>query len=559
MRKRAIWIILSVLLISMMIVGSVYAFYKGNIDGVWGEIDELAYIDVIGQIGHDPGTEWGTGLTSTNNNTIRRNANICYGNALGTDPFDPADEWTGYAQNTLGGLGSHTYSCSGTGLIISEYVHSATSGGRQAIEIFNATDYPISTVGYSIQIFTNGSATASITIPLNTATLAGRDVWVISRTNLPGVSEDQTTPSLVFDGDDAVALVKGGTGFTGAACEAWGTGPTGWDPNAAPTSWQTTWWNQSPPGTDWNQVRYGRPGPFGDQPGYMSCPAAGDTAGFQRQSGFGFNGMDLEDPLVQYTVNQPFLMGTFCHYNNPIYAPTTQGQLHSVPLTVTVSGIRCDDVNISPPLEGDTISFTYHFRLDETPNTAGTCVYPSITPCADAVFVSQPPPDEEFTCDYGTSQVTYTIVALGFMHEDEYGNCPTWDGAMAARDFISDEGHTNCGCMYGMIADEVPQAVELLYFTATAGDGAVILDWETATETDNFGFHLYRATTKDGIKTRLNPDMIPSNVAPGSPYGSAYQFVDETVDPGVRYYYWLEDVDVFMKPTLHGPVDVILD
>ena len=31
-------------------------------------------IDVIGQIGFDPGTEWGTGLTSTADNTLRRKA-----------------------------------------------------------------------------------------------------------------------------------------------------------------------------------------------------------------------------------------------------------------------------------------------------------------------------------------------------------------------------------------------------------------------------------------------------------------------------------------------------
>ncbi|MDT9111101.1 hypothetical protein, partial [Escherichia coli] len=31
-------------------------------------------LDVIGQIGVDPGTEWGTGLTSTADNTLRRKA-----------------------------------------------------------------------------------------------------------------------------------------------------------------------------------------------------------------------------------------------------------------------------------------------------------------------------------------------------------------------------------------------------------------------------------------------------------------------------------------------------
>ena len=33
-------------------------------------------LDVIGQIGVDPGTEWGTGLTSTADNTLRRKASV---------------------------------------------------------------------------------------------------------------------------------------------------------------------------------------------------------------------------------------------------------------------------------------------------------------------------------------------------------------------------------------------------------------------------------------------------------------------------------------------------
>ncbi len=69
-------------------------------------------IDVIGQIGFDPGTEWGTGLTSTADNTLRRKDTICAGDPNGTDAFDPSIEWEGFATDTFGGLGSHTASCS---------------------------------------------------------------------------------------------------------------------------------------------------------------------------------------------------------------------------------------------------------------------------------------------------------------------------------------------------------------------------------------------------------------------------------------------------------------
>jgi predicted extracellular nuclease len=65
-------------------------------------------VDVIGQIGFDPGTEWGSGLTSTADNTLRRKASVIAGDTNGGDAFDPSVEWDGYATDTFDGLGSHT-------------------------------------------------------------------------------------------------------------------------------------------------------------------------------------------------------------------------------------------------------------------------------------------------------------------------------------------------------------------------------------------------------------------------------------------------------------------
>ena len=63
-------------------------------------------IDVIGQIGFDPGSEWGTGLTSTADNTLRRKASIEHGDPIGSDVFNPSEEWDGFATNTFDGLGN---------------------------------------------------------------------------------------------------------------------------------------------------------------------------------------------------------------------------------------------------------------------------------------------------------------------------------------------------------------------------------------------------------------------------------------------------------------------
>lgn len=69
------------------------------------------FVDVIGQFGYDPGTEWGTGDTSTADNTLRRNASVCQGDPDGSDPFDPSLEWSGFPTNTFDGLGSHVSNC----------------------------------------------------------------------------------------------------------------------------------------------------------------------------------------------------------------------------------------------------------------------------------------------------------------------------------------------------------------------------------------------------------------------------------------------------------------
>jgi predicted extracellular nuclease len=69
-------------------------------------------VDAFGQVGVDPGTEWGSGLTSGADNTLRRLATVCAGDTDETDVFDPAGEWDGFATDTFDGLGSHTVACS---------------------------------------------------------------------------------------------------------------------------------------------------------------------------------------------------------------------------------------------------------------------------------------------------------------------------------------------------------------------------------------------------------------------------------------------------------------
>ena len=50
-------------------------------------------------------------------------------------------------------------------------------------------------------------------------------------------------------------------------------------------------------------------------------------------------------------------------------------------------------------------------------------------------------------------------------------------------------------------------AVKLQSFSAVAGDRSVVLEWRTASELDNLGFHLYRGPSEGGPWTRLNASL----------------------------------------------------
>lgn len=71
-----------------------------------------ARLDVIGQIGFDPGTGWGSfrGHTTVDT-TLRRAETFCQGDANGTDGFDPIGRWNGAPVDALEELGLHVARC----------------------------------------------------------------------------------------------------------------------------------------------------------------------------------------------------------------------------------------------------------------------------------------------------------------------------------------------------------------------------------------------------------------------------------------------------------------
>ncbi|HMP71902.1 MAG TPA: SdrD B-like domain-containing protein [Kiritimatiellia bacterium] len=100
-----------------------------------------------------------------------------------------------------------------------------------------------------------------------------------------------------------------------------------------------------------------------------------------------------------------------------------------------------------------------------------------------------------------------------------------------------------------------PTAVELVSFTGTPTEEGILLEWETAAELNNLGFHLYRAGDVNGSPVRITQGLIDGM---GTGEGQAYAWLDKDVESGQTYYYWLDDIEFDMTTKRHGPVRVSL-
>lgn len=387
---------------------------------------------------------------------------------------------------------------------------------------------------------------------------------------------------------------------------AWATGPaagsTDYDnPTATTTNAANLLSVQNQVTFDWNQVRYGSPTTFGDK------------------SGFGFVGRaTVGDSPAE---NVPFLVGQFCHFNNPISATNL---LSYVPLNIQVNNIGC---TAPYDLVGSAnMAFTYIFNLDETGNTpnicnagsygTGNCLcreegvffdtyyescpygpgsanwptdggtycvedgdpYPeggtigavgdlNYNGCADRVNITQSVTSAQFECvdDLNTPDPAdnvskkYTVSLLGFIKKTA-ASCPTNPTNLSNNLVYTAEGQDNCYCAYAAVTSEDITPVVLKDLKAESTAGGILVSWQTTTEINNLGFNLFRADSLYGSRVQLNDQPINSELTnPGNPFGGHYEFLDKSGAVGVTYYYWLEDIpaDSSFVPELFGPVSAV--
>jgi len=678
MHKKYLYIIGSVILLSMLGGGVASAFTVGNVDGVWGKVNGVTttsnYYPVDG-IGY---AREGTMAPIREDQGYRLKSSVCTPIQNITPDWPNLVRWDSVGVD-WDGLGSHTSTCTNApDLFFSEYVYDQRSllegTDYLGIEIANFTGSAVQLANYKVLLFTGERTFTSVS--LNSRLLAHGDVHVLVSRNARDLTteEDQTFSS--SDNYRTIVLVKdtGGTHTEGARCDRWGTGPgntptvySDWDPSV-----------QTGPTNDENQVRYGRDAYNGPNWKSYSC----EITDWAQQSGFGFKG---ESGPITPAALQPFLLGQFTHYNEQVYASDDSGQSSTnnpfnwVDLTITVPVTCNDDEPANPP----SFSFTPRFVLDET-NNSRPCAYGSSgdTPCPDKVTIEFPSTNPTFECSDGT----YTVNILGFtskgVNNDECWESYNKDAVSAA--FITQEDTSNHACLWARIeqpladisvaktcwafdsqspyyeittsnlgpgasrgvtltdtlpsgvtyksytsqlittsgtitqgtcsvtgqtvncslntplqdystdplakwvvrinveyaagtdktntvtvnaltSDPVstnntatatcnPSSVSIISFNGEKEEDGVLLTWETANESDNLGFNLYRAAGPELPRQKINPSLIPSK-NPGSTAGSAYEYLDSDLASG-EYFYWLEDLDFAFSRTLYGPISV---
>lgn len=66
------------------------------------------------------------------------------------------------------------------------------------------------------------------------------------------------------------------------------------------------------------------------------------------------------------------------------------------------------------------------------------------------------------------------------------------------------------------------------------------LKWSTASEIDNFGYHVYRGDSEEGPFERMTDDPMAGAGTTDEP--SYYEFVDDQIDPTRDYFYYVESL-----------------
>ncbi len=174
-------------------------------------------IDAIGQVGADPGVEWGSGNISTQDHTLRRKPSIDAGDADAYNNFDPAVEWDGFVLNTFDNLGTHDGgggtppSPSPAGQIVINEVDADTAGADRTefVELFDGGAGNMDLNGYVLVLYNGNDDSVYASYDLSGYRTSASGYFVVGNAAVAGV-DLVISDARVQNGADAVALYQAG-------------------------------------------------------------------------------------------------------------------------------------------------------------------------------------------------------------------------------------------------------------------------------------------------------------------------------------------------------------
>jgi hypothetical protein len=161
-------------------------------------------------------------------------------------------------------------------------------------------------------------------------------------------------------------------------------------------------------------------------------------------------------------------------------------------------------------------------------------------------------PDQSDTDAEGIGDACDNCIYVANPDQSDFDNDGVGDACDNCPDVYNPDQKDSDGDGIGDACD--PTLIQLSSFTATAGLGEIVLAWSTEAEINNAGFNLYRSKSENSSYCKINSSLI---LARGTPtQGASYLFTDEGVRNRRTYYYKLEDIDIYGKSTMHGPISV---
>ena len=94
----------------------------------------------------------------------------------------------------------------------------------------------------------------------------------------------------------------------------------------------------------------------------------------------------------------------------------------------------------------------------------------------------------------------------------------------------------------------------LLFSVTQAGENTGIsnyIEWATASELNNFGFDVWRGDREEGPFDRINENTIPG--AGSSDTTNRYEFIDDTIEAGKAYWYYVESISMSGRRVKFSP------